>query len=103
MQGSGVQIKRQKTKNPAKQVLWPACIWKDLLSNKCAGKGHLGVGHQGNIWEHAPMTWRMWWINSVINKIPHLSDVTLDNPKPLIHDMTKEFEFVNRPMAKRMH
>ena len=63
--------------------VWPAFICSILLNKEVIEK--YGV----LIWKLIPKIWRHWWLKEM-NKYQHLSDVTIDEPEPIIIDKTIE-------------
>jgi hypothetical protein len=45
--------------------------------------------HGRHLWSLVPAGWRRWWLPSV-EAVQELSGVTIDEPKPVVKDVTVE-------------
>jgi hypothetical protein len=60
-----------------------------MLTNKALLQKH---GH--HLWSLVPARWRHWWWLPSVEVIQELSGVMIDDPKPVVKDVTVEQELI---------
>jgi hypothetical protein len=80
-----VECARYLTGNRQRQFasVFPAFMWVMLTNEALLQK------HGRRLWSLVPARWRHWWLPSV-EAVQELSGVTIDDPKPVVKDVTVE-------------